>query len=78
MASEALKAAGMTGMEIAAIPTRRTWYAIVGTADSELVPKYLTEDLEYAKAKALVANREWATLGPWSVVTLFENLRLPQ
>lgn len=77
MCEQTLKAAGMTREEIAAIPTRRTWYGIVGTAESQLTPQSLTDDLDYAKAKASVANKEWESLGPWSVVTLFENLKVP-
>lgn len=67
----------LTASEIEALPTRKTWYGIVGTAESQLTPQYLSDDVDYAKAKAAVANREWEALGPWSVVTLFENLRMP-
>lgn len=72
-----LEAAGMTREEIEALPTRKTWYGIVGTADKYLAPSEITDDAALAKAQAIVHNHQWPTLGPWSVVTLTENLRTP-
>lgn len=62
--------------EIAAVPIRRTWYGIVGTADSVLNPEHLTESHELAKARAIVANHDYPLSGPWHVVALTENLRV--
>jgi hypothetical protein len=75
MSELTLEAAGMTREEIAALPTRKTWYGIVGTHENHLVPEHLTDDPEYAKAKAKVANVEYEVLGPWRVVELLESLR---
>lgn len=68
----------LSASEIAAIPIRRTWYGVVGAADSQLVPQYLTSDSQYAHAKAHTLNCECPSCGPWHVVTLTENLRVPQ
>lgn len=72
-----LEAAGMTREEIEALPKRKTWYGIVGTHASYVVPSEITDDAELAKAQAVVHNHRWQALGPWSVVTLTENLRTP-
>lgn len=64
-------------LEIAAVPKRRTWYGVVGAHPECLVPGHLTENAEVAKARALIQNTEYPVLGPWHVVVLTENLRVP-
>lgn len=73
-----LEAAGMTREEIEALPTRKTWYGIVGTYESSLNPQNLTDDAEEARARALIANKDWPSAGPWRVVELLESLRTVQ
>lgn len=72
-----LTEAGFTPAEIAAIPVRRTWYGIVGQSESSLTPWKITDNAEVAKASAVIANHEYPSSGPWHVVTLTENLRMP-
>ena len=72
-----LEAAGLSSEEIAAIPTRRTWYGIVGSDDRDLDPRDLTQNADLAKARCMVANSDMPSRGPWSVVVLTENLRVP-
>jgi len=76
MTTLTLQDAGMTEGEIAALPRRKTWYGIVGTSDSALVPWRLTDNAEVAKAQATIANVEYPSSGPWHVVALVENLRV--
>lgn len=71
-----LEQAGLSPAEIAAIPTRRTWYGIVGSGDHDLDPRDLTQDAAVAKARCLIANTDLPSRGPWHVVTLTENLRV--
>src|SRR5574337_2166101 len=72
-----LEAAGMTREEIEALPTRKTWYGIVGQSESSLTPWKITDNAEVAKASAVIANHEYPSSGPWHVVTLTENLSMP-
>ncbi|HJR14199.1 MAG TPA: hypothetical protein VJ833_09915 [Rhodanobacteraceae bacterium] len=67
----------LNAAEIAAVPTRRTWYAVVGSYKSTLTPRDLTDSHELAKARATIANTELKELGPWHVVVLTEDLRAP-
>jgi len=76
MTTLTLQEVGMTDAEIAALPRRKTWYGIVGTNDQTLTPQYLSDDATYAKDKAYTLNKECPLSGPWSVVTLTENLRV--
>ena len=64
--------------EIAAFPIRRTWYGVAGSEGGTLTPKYLTSSNAEARARAVIQNADYPTLGPWHVVTLTENLRAPQ
>lgn len=77
MCALTLEAAGMTREELEALPKRKTWYGIVGEAESFLVPWKLTDDPELAKAHAKIASAEYPASGPWHVVALVENLRMP-
>lgn len=77
LTKEAYEADTHAPLEIAAVPTRRTWYAVVGSYKSTLTPRDLTDSHELAKARATVANTELKELGPWHVVVLTENLRVP-
>lgn len=65
----------LTASEIGALPTRKTWYGIVGQSESSLTPWKITDSAEVAKANATIANHEYPSSGPWHVVTLTENLR---
>lgn len=67
----------LTASEIDALPRRKTWYGVVGSHPEFLVPSWITDNAEVAKAHAVVQNAESPSLGPWSVVTLTENLRTP-
>ena len=67
----------LTGAEIATLPTRRTWYGIVSPHHDYIVPSELTDNAELAKAQCIVRDAKYPSLGPWSVVTLTENLRTP-
>lgn len=66
----------LTPAEVATLPTRKTWYGIVGTSDGALVPWKLTDNADVAKAQAVVANDAYPLQGPWHVVALVENLRV--
>jgi len=66
----------LTADEVATLPTRKTWYGIVGKSDSALIPWKLTDNPEVAKAQATIANVDYPTQGPWSVVAMVENLRV--
>lgn len=67
----------LTASEIEALPRRKTWYGIVGTAEIALDPRDLTDSAELARARATTANADMPSCGPWHVVTLTENLRTP-
>lgn len=71
------EATSLTPEEIAALPIRRTWYGLVSSAKEWVVPSELTDNAELAKAQCIVHNAKFPALGPWSVVTLTENLRTP-
>lgn len=75
--SETTADSTLTPEEIAALPIRRTWYGLVSSDEKWVVPSELTEDAVLAKAQCIVHNAKYPSLGPWSVVTLTENLRTP-
>lgn len=77
LTKEAYEADTHEPLEIAAVPTRRTWYGVVGAHPEFLTPSNLTDNAEVAKARALIKNTEAPILGPWHVVVLTENLRVP-
>jgi hypothetical protein len=68
----------LTASEVATLPTRKTWYGVVGVHPEFLVPSNLTDDHKVAEARALIKNSECPALGPWRVVELLESLRTVQ
>lgn len=77
MSELTLESPGLTAEEISALPTRRTWYGVAGGKGSALIPQNLTESHEEAHARAITHNVDYPALGPWHVVALTENLRVP-
>lgn len=67
----------LTASEIDALPRRKTWYGVAGSADETLDPQYVSSSADYARQKAATLNHECPLSGPWYVVTLTENLRTP-
>lgn len=76
LTKEAYEADTHESLAIGPAPTRKTWYGLVGARDDYLAPRELTDNLELAKAQAVIHNAKYAPLGPWHVVVLTENLHV--
>jgi hypothetical protein len=74
---EAYEADTHEPLTIGPVPTRKTWFAVVGAHPDFVVPSHLTDDRKIAEAHALIKNSEVPGLGPWHVVVLTENLHVP-